>query len=118
MQKDTRKTKQSKTLSKIKHLQTNNPADKAVGGVVREDNGYIDKTVIYSYDNCGDILSKTEYALTSSETLGTPVDTINYAYTDSNFKNGVTLYDGTDSIVYDANGNPTSYRGYSIRVKV
>lgn len=82
--------------------------------LVREDNGYIDKTVIYSYDSCGDILSKTEYALTSSETLGTSVDTINYAYTDSNFKNGVTLYDGTDSIVYDANGNPTSYRGYAM----
>lgn len=82
--------------------------------LVREDNGYIDKTVVYGYDKCGDILSKTEYALTSSETLGTPVDTINYAYTNSNFKNGVTLYDGTDTIEYDENGNPVSYRGYSM----
>ena len=82
--------------------------------LVREDNGYIDKTVVYSYDICGDILAKTEYALTSDETLGTSTDTISYAYSDSVFKNGVTLYDGTDSIIYDANGNPTSYRGYAM----
>ena len=81
--------------------------------LVREDNNYIDKTITYCYDKCGDILSKSEYALTSAETLGEPVNTVIYSYTDANFKNAVTQYDD-DVIVYDASGNPTSYRGYTM----
>lgn len=81
--------------------------------LVREDNNYIDKTITYCYDKCGDILSKSEYALTSAETLGEPVNTVIYSYTDANFKNAVTQY-GDDVIVYDASGNPTSYRGYTM----
>ena len=81
--------------------------------LVRKDNNYIDKTITYCYDKCGDILSKSEYALTSAETLGEPVNTVTYSYTDANFKNAVTQY-GDDVIVYDASGNPTSYRGYTM----
>lgn len=81
--------------------------------LVREDNNYIDKTITYCYDKCGDILSKSEYALTSAETLGEPVNTVTYSYTDANFKNAVTQY-GDDVIVYDVSGNPTSYRGYTM----
>ena len=81
--------------------------------LVREDNNYIDKTITYCYDKCGDILSKSEYTLTSAETLGEPVNTVTYSYTDANFKNAVTQY-GDDVIVYDASGNPTSYRGYTM----
>ena len=81
--------------------------------LVREDNNYIDKTITYCYDKCGDILSKSEYTLTSAETLGEPVNTVTYSYTDANFKNAVTQY-GDDAIVYDASGNPTSYRGYTM----
>lgn len=44
--------------------------------LVREDNNYIDKTITYCYDKCGDILSKSEYALTSAETLGEPVNAV------------------------------------------
>ena len=44
--------------------------------LVREDNNYIDKTITYCYDKCGDILSKFEYALTSAETLGEPVNAV------------------------------------------
>ena len=82
--------------------------------LIREDNANIDKTIVYNYDSSGDILSKVEYALTSDETLGTPTDTINYTYGDSVWKNGVTQYDGTDSITYDNMGNPLSYRGYTM----
>lgn len=82
--------------------------------LIREDNANIDKTVVYNYDSSGDILSKVEHALTFDETLGTPTDTINYTYGDSVWKNGVTLYDGTDSITYDNMGNPLSYRGYAM----
>ena len=81
--------------------------------LVREDNNYIDKTITYCYDKCGDILSKSEYVLTSAETLGEPINTVTYSYTDANFKNAVTQY-GDDVIVYDASGNPTSYRGYTM----
>lgn len=42
------------------------------------------------------------------------MDTINYQYNDYDWRNGVTLYDGTDSITYDYCGNPTSYRGYTM----
>ena len=82
--------------------------------MIREDNADIDKTVVYNYDSGGDILSKIEYALTDSTTLGTPMDTINYQYNDYDWRNGVTLYDGTDSITYDYCGNPVNYRGYTM----
>lgn len=49
----------------------------------------------------------------SAETLGEPVNTVTYSYTDANFKNAVTQY-GDDVIVYDVSGNPTSYIGYTM----
>lgn len=49
----------------------------------------------------------------SAETLGEPVNTVTYSYTDANFKKAVTQY-GDDAIVYDASGNPTIYRDYTM----
>ena len=82
-----------------------------INRLVREDNKYIYTTDVYSYDVNGDILSKDSYDYTTgSNILGSPNDTVSYSYTDSNWKNGVTQF-GNDTISYDANGNPTSYRG-------
>ena len=82
--------------------------------LIREDNKYIYTTDVYSYDVNGDILSKDSYDYTTgSNILGSPNDTVSYSYTDSNWKNGVTQF-GNDTISYDANGNPTSYRGKSM----
>lgn len=82
--------------------------------LVREDNGQIGKTVVYNYDEQGDINSKVEYALTFAEELGEPVDTINYEYKNFNWPNAVTKYDGGEVISYDFLGNPINYRGYAM----
>ena len=59
---------------------------------------------MYTYDRGGNILSKSYYAYTTG-TPGTAVDTIAYSYTDSNWKDKLTAYDG-QTITYDAIGNP------------
>ena len=79
--------------------------------LVRENNKYLNKTIVYDYDNGGNILSRTEYAYTTAADLSskTPTDTIVYGYSTS-WKDQMISYDG-QSITYDAIGNPTSYRG-------
>ena len=61
-------------------------------------------TWVYSYDRGGNILSKSYYIYTTG-TPGTAIDTIAYSYTDSNWKDKLTAYDG-QTITYDAIGNP------------
>ena len=57
-----------------------------------------------NYDLGGNITSKVRYAYTTG-TLGTALETIPYSYTDSNWKDKLTAYNG-QSITYDAIGNP------------
>ena len=61
-------------------------------------------TRVYNYDRGGNITSKVKYAYTTG-TLGAAVETIPYAYSDSNWKDKLTAYNGT-AITYDAIGNP------------
>ena len=61
-------------------------------------------TWLYNYDRGGNITSKSYYAYTTG-TPGTAMDTITYSYTDSNWKDKLTAYDG-QTITYDAIGNP------------
>ena len=65
----------------------------------------------YSYDNGGNILSRTEYDYDGSNT--TNPETVNYGYTDSTWGDLLTAYDGQE-ITYDGNGNPLSYRGWTM----
>ena len=51
------------------------------------------------------------YAYTTGA-LGTPTQTINYAYADTNWKDKLTSYDGK-AITYDAIGNPLTYDGWT-----
>ena len=53
--------------------------------LVRENNKYLNKTIVYDYDNGGNILSRTEYAYTTAADLSskTPTDTIVYGYSTS-----------------------------------
>ena len=60
----------------------------------------------YTYDNGGNILSKTEYAYTTG-TLGTALDTITYGYSDSYWKDLLTSYDG-QTLTSDNIGNLTN----------
>ena len=59
---------------------------------------------LYNYNRGGSITSKVKYAYTEGE-LGTAVETIPYAYGDSNWKDKLTAYNGK-AITYDAIGNP------------
>ena len=78
--------------------------------LVREDNADIDRTVTYSYDNHGNIVEKKIYAYSTWSTFslnlfGSPLETISYAYEDTNWPDKLTSYGGTN-IVSDDMGNP------------
>ncbi|MGY0374233.1 RHS repeat-associated core domain-containing protein [Clostridium sp. JNZ J1-5] len=79
--------------------------------LTREDNQVSNKTITYSYDAGGNILSKAEYSYTTGD-LGTATSTISYGYTDSNWKDKLTNFNGKE-ITYDAIGNPLTYDGYT-----
>ena len=61
---------------------------------------------MWTYDNAGNIHSRTEYAYTTG-TVGTAIDTVDYDY-DDDWGDLLTSYDG-QSNTYDGIGNPTSY---------
>ena len=63
---------------------------------------------MWTYDNAGNILSRTEYAYTTgSLESATPTDTVLYTYGDDEWGDLLTAYDGT-AISYDNIGNPLS----------
>ena len=78
---------------------------------MREDNYYSGKTYIWTYDKGGNILTKSEYAYTAG-TLGEPLNTVNYSYGNSDWKDLLTEYNGT-AINYDLSGNPLNWRNAS-----
>lgn len=77
--------------------------------LIREDNGVLNKTIVYTYDVGGNILDKKEYQYTT-DTLGEVTSTKSYTYGDVNWKDKLTAYDGK-AITYDAIGNPLTYDG-------
>lgn len=82
--------------------------------LIREDDRVGNKTVIYTYDDNGNIQSKKIYALsigTATADLGTPIDTVNFGYSSST-RDVITSYDG-QSITTDNRGNITSWDGMS-----
>ena len=70
------------------------------------------KTVVYSYDGAGNITGKQEYAYTTGA-LGAPTATKAYVYASGTWGDRLTSYNG-ESIVYNAAGYPTSYRGSAL----
>ena len=80
----------------------------SLGQLKRENNVDLDKTIVYTYDNGGNITTKTEYPYTTETALGTATKTITYGY-DTEWKDKLTSYDG-QTITYDAIGNPLIYR--------
>lgn len=76
--------------------------------VIREDNAVLSKTIVYSYDIGGNILSKIEYPYTTGA-LGTATSTMGYTY-DGTWKDKLASYNGK-AITYDAIGNPLTYNG-------
>ncbi|MEG1254684.1 LamG-like jellyroll fold domain-containing protein [Clostridium sp.] len=58
----------------------------SLGQVVREDNGELNQTIVYTYDQSGNILKVTEYPLAITPQLGAATKTVDYSYGDSNWK--------------------------------
>ena len=84
----------------------------SLGQLVRENSVDENKTRVYNYDNGGNITSINEYAYTTGE-VGSIINTKEYGYTDTNWKDKLTSYDG-QAITYDEIGNPLNYRGYTM----
>lgn len=79
-----------------------------LGQLTREDNPYLNKTYVYTYDNAGNRLGKKTYAYTMG-TPGNATATESYNYTGDRLTQvGSTVYQ------YDAIGNPTTYNGYTL----
>ena len=76
--------------------------------LVRHDSATLKAIYTYEYDLGGNIKSKTIYNKDSGAT-----STINYIYGNSAWGDELTSYNG-ESIVYDAIGNPTTYRGWGM----
>ncbi len=76
----------------------------ALGQLIRVNDPHENVSWVYNYDRGGNILSKVKYAYTTG-TLGTALETIPYTYSDSNWKDKLTSYNG-QTITYDAIGNP------------
>ena len=75
--------------------------------LIRENNKETNETVVYTYDNHGNILSKTVYPFTLGEIVSEGT-TVNYGY-DSTWTDLLINYNG-QAISYDQIGNPLSYR--------
>ena len=72
--------------------------------LIRENNQAAGKTWVWTYDTVGNLLSRKEYAYTTGS-LGTVLDTVAYAYGDTEWKDLLTSFDG-NAISYDTIGNP------------
>ncbi len=77
--------------------------------LVREDNEWLDKTFVWTYDDAGNIRTCKEYPYTSPEDAvsGTPAKTNTYTYGDSAWGDLLTAYNGVQWS-YDQIGNLTN----------
>ena len=83
----------------------------AYSRLIRENNSLLNKTITYDYDDGGNIISKIEYAFTTSQTLSNPTAAHSYSYYDSTYPNRLKSFGiQTDNNTYDNVGNPTRYR--------
>ncbi len=97
-------------ITSIKDINNNAVANyyyDALNQLTREDNKQLNKTITYTYDNGGNILAVKEYAYTTG-TLGSVVNQKTYTYGDSEWKDLLTNYNGTN-LTYDAIGNPLNW---------
>ena len=79
------------------------------GQLVRENNDRDQYTRTWTYDEAGNITSRSTYAYTTATNPGTATETVTYGYTDTNWRDLLTQYDGCD-IYYDNIGNPVQIK--------
>lgn len=82
---------------------------------IERNNLYLGKTIVYTYDNGGNLLDKKLYAYTTEEDLSgaVPTEVVSYSYENDAWKDQLTSYQG-ETITYDEIGNPLSYRGKTL----
>lgn len=82
--------------------------------ITAEYNFVLGTATTYTYDDFGNILTKTPYTEVTSEDLTTATigETKSYTY-DTTWTDKLTSFGG-ESIVYDEIGNPTTYRGATL----
>lgn len=68
--------------------------------LIWEDNPYLNRLIVYSYDIDGNILSVSKHAYTT-EKLGASTAVKPYGYEDADWKDKLTSYNG-QTITYDA----------------
>ena len=81
--------------------------------MIWEKNAAAGKAWNYTYDNGGNILSRTEYACSGNGTVSGSGTTTSYTYGDAEWGDLLTAYNG-EAISYDGIGNPLSYRGWTM----
>jgi len=79
-----------------------------ISQLVREDNAWENKTIVYVYDAGSNITGRQEYPYTTGG-LGSMVNEVVYQYNDAQWKDKLTSFNG-EEITYDAIGNPLTYR--------
>lgn len=83
--------------------------------IVREDNKILEKTTTFAYDAGGNITERIEYPFTLVDNLdaldGTP---ITYSYSSTGWRDQLMEFKG-EKFEYDAIGNPTTYRGNTLK---
>ena len=103
-----------KTASDTNYVLKQSYSYDSLGQLVRVNDKNLNKTILYTYDNGGNMLSQKEYAYTTG-TVGTATKTVSYGYNNSAGCWGDKLRsittDGTkQSFTYDKIGNPLTYR--------
>ena len=86
----------------------------SLGQLIREDNVLEDYTILYSYDQAGNLTSKEQFVCSTAptwhmEALSGTGTLTSYTYGNSTWGDLLTSYGGT-AISYDAIGNPTNWR--------
>ena len=86
----------------------------SLGQLIRENNVLEDYTILYSYDQAGNLTSKEQFVYSTAptwhmEALSGTGTLTSYTYGNSTWGDLLTNYNGT-AISYDAIGNPTNWR--------
>ena len=77
--------------------------------LIREDNFALNATYLYTYDNAGNILTKSVCPYTAEGVIPVPTTTYNYEYNNSSWGDQLTRFGGGNNILYDEVGNPILY---------
>lgn len=83
--------------------------------LIRENNKWEDKTILYAYDMYGNILERTAYAYTENPIASDSgvIQRDVYTYREDGWKDQLLAYNN-ETISYNSMGNPLNYRGMSM----